>query len=780
MELQGSHAPSASPPPAPPMPLAIDHATRAAATSFLRNEVPQVLATAAELAAVEDPETEPYRSKYAAAAALEASRGKGEMLLRLFHPAASHHSAAAESAHAAREDAAMAGEIADAVAVLEYKSGAIAADVDEVTRAKALLMTAHARLQLNEPKHLRPLIDVCNLLGLLASNDEDHKASLAFLVRAHKYYHHYLNMQSQAAGEAAAADAMEEGGRSERRGEEEAREVESLHTITTFYLAQTLAAMGKKQRAAAFCAATLTRQLRLRQQFRAWDWAQNCAQLAGYYLGRDHFTTALHCLAAAATVLARHTAGQPVLPGGNGGDVGGGGGEAGGGEEEQPRSALFHVLSCFAAHSPLFSTPPYPRVPLLLASARFTPPASLSAPSCPSLHASTCACFPPTLVLPSHLPPPVPRHLRVLQRSVELDAAQPDASPAAHGTATPTPTPAAATATSSASAATGIDAPAGTAPTGTGAAAGGMDVDGGGREGQQEGDVDMGEGAEEREGEGSERWAGEGDVDIALGPDFSLLGLDPTADTCPRMLADGGDAGGEKGEGRGVEGEGDVVREYSHAVIHFNKAMTAFKAALEVYTSTDRFSDHFDIAMDISTLHRYLAYYEPSAHRAALIHQRRATRLLPLAPAINPSVYPTQAAQCVHEVASIALNAMELEADAARPPPKIIEPGKQAIQYFERFIALMQSSTPQGSDDVRFVYAHFHIARTHYRICTLLPPQDGKDHLQHSLNYFSKFLEHAARVGLQEQLQAEVGVAKEMVQLLPTKLAADLSRLSIS
>ncbi|CAI5978079.1 unnamed protein product [Closterium sp. NIES-64] len=721
MELQGSHAPSASPPPVPPMPLAIDHATRAAATSFLRDEFPQVLATAAQLAAVEDPETEPYRSKYAAAAALEASRGKAEMLLRLFHPAASHHSTAAESAHAAREDAAMAGEIADALAVLEYKSGAIAADVDEVTRAKGLLMHAHARLQLNEPKHLRPLIDVCNLLGLLASNDDDHKASLSFLVRAHKYYHHYLNMQSQAAGEAAAADAMEEGGGSEPRGEEEAREVESLHTITTFYLAQTLAAMGKKQRAAAFCAATLTRQLRLRQQFRAWDWAQNCAQLAGYYLGRDHFSTALHCLAAAATVLARHTAGQPVLPGGNGGDVGGGGGEAGGGEEEQVREVAANINIGIGKV-----------------------------------------------------------HLRVLQRSVELDAAQPDASPAAHATATPTPTPSAPTATSSASAATGSDAPAGAAPSGAGAATGGMDVDGGGREGQQEGDVDMGEGAEEREGEGGERWAGEGDVDIALGPDFSLLGLDPKADTCPRMLANGEGAGGEKGEGRGVEGEGDVVREYSHAVIHFNKAMTAFKAALEVYTSTDRFSDHFDIAMDISTLHRYLAYYEPSAHRAALIHQRRATRLLPLAPAINPSVYPTQAAQCVHEVASIALNAMELEADAARPPPKIIEPGKQAIQYFERFIALMQSSTPQGCDDVRFVYAHFHIARTHYRICTLLPPQDGKDHLQHSLNYFSKFLEHAARVGLQEQLQAEVGVAKEMVQLLPTKLAADLSRLSIS
>ncbi|CAI5471353.1 unnamed protein product [Closterium sp. Yama58-4] len=572
------------------MPLAIDHATRAAAASFLRDEFPQVLATAAQLVAVEDPETEPYRSKYAAAAALDALRGKADMLLRHFQPAASHHSAAADAADAAREDAATAGELLDAVAVLEYKSGAIAADVDEVTRAKGLLMRAHARLHLNEPKHLRPLIDVCNLLGLLASNDEDHKASLAFLVRAHKYYHHFLNLQSQAAGEAAATDAMEEGGGSERGGDEETREVESLHTITTFYLAQTLAAMGKKQRAAAFCAATLTRQLRLRQQFRAWDWAQNCAQLAG-------------------------------------------------------------------------------------------------------------------------------------------------------------------------------DAPAGTAPSGAaGAAAGGMDVDGGAREGQQGGDVDMGEGAEEQEGEGSERWAGEGDVDIALGPDFSLLGLDPKADTCARMLADGGDAGGQKGEGRGVEGEGeaDVVREYSHAVIHFNKAMTAFKAALEVYTSTDRFSDHFDIAMDISTLHRYLAYYEPSAHRAALIHQRRATRLLPLATAINPSVYPTQAAQCVHEVASIALNVMELEADAARPPPKIIDPAKQAIQYFERFIALMQSSTPQGCDDVRFVYAHFHIARTHYRICTLLPPQEGKDHLQHSLNYFSKFLEHAARVGVQEQLQSEVAVAKEM------------------
>ncbi|GJP38223.1 hypothetical protein CLOM_g22689 [Closterium sp. NIES-68] len=718
MELHGSHAPSTAPPSSPSMARAIDHSTRAAAASFLRDELPQVLARAAELAAVEDPETEPYRSKYAAATALEASRGKADMLLRVFQAAASPHpatDAAADAAGAGREDTARASDLADAVAVLDYKRGALAADVDEVTRAKSLLTAADAQLQLNDAKHLRSLIDVCNLLGLLTSNDDDHKASLAFLVRAHKYYHRYLGMWSQAAGE-----VMEEGGEGRQGGEEEAREVESLHTITTFYLAQTLAAMGKKRRAAAFCAATLTRQLRLRQQFRAWDWAQNCAQLAGYYLGRDEFTTALHCLAAASTVVARHRAGQPVLPGGNGADTGGAGADAGKGDDEQVREVAANIEIGVGKV-----------------------------------------------------------HLRVLQRSVELDAAQPDAAAAANPAATPTP---AAAAASSTAAAPSSDASAVTAPSGAGAAAGSMEVDGGRREGQHEGDVDMGEGGEEGDGEASERWAGEGDVDIALGPDFSLLGLDPHAGTCARMQADGGGTGGERGASGGAEGEGegDVVREYSHAVIHFNKAMAAFKAALEVYTSSDRFSDHFDIAMDISTLHRYLAYFEPSAHRAALIHQRRATRLLPLAGAINPSVYPSQAAQCVHELASIALNAMELEADAARAPAKIIEPGKQAIHYFDRFIALMQSSNPQDTDAARYVYAHFHAARTHYRICTLLPPQDGRDHLQHSLNYFSKFLEQAARMGLQEQLQAEVGVAKEMVQLLPTKLAADLSRLSIS
>lgn len=130
------------------------------------------------------------------------------------------------------------------------------------------------------------------------------------------------------------------------------------------------------------------------------------------------------------------------------------------------------------------------------------------------------------------------------------------------------------------------------------------------------------------------------------------------------------------------------------------------RCALQVFTADSFFSDHFDIVMDISTLHKVatgsglyaphsrftlshpqnirapswpqrhspcqcavpaplltpphpsppppfslypgpqnLAYFEPRAHRAALIHKRRATRLLPLSPSINPAVYPGQLAQ---------------------------------------------------------------------------------------------------------------------------------------
>ncbi|PAA77226.1 hypothetical protein BOX15_Mlig003246g2, partial [Macrostomum lignano] len=86
--------------------------------------------------------------------------------------------------------------------------------------------------------------------------------------------------------------------------------LESLHTKTLFYLAQAFGKADRPADSARYCQMTLNRQLAL-SDYAASEWAVNCAALSQYYLGVRDFARAHRCLCAASAVLAEAEAANP-------------------------------------------------------------------------------------------------------------------------------------------------------------------------------------------------------------------------------------------------------------------------------------------------------------------------------------------------------------------------------------------------------------------------------------------------------------------------------------
>ena len=71
--------------------------------------------------------------------------------------------------------------------------------------------------------------------------------------------------------------------------------LEKLHTLTLFYLAQSFTKLNLKDKAATYCAATMTRQY-ASKDYEIKDWCLNCVSLAEFYYNNKYFCQAQYLL----------------------------------------------------------------------------------------------------------------------------------------------------------------------------------------------------------------------------------------------------------------------------------------------------------------------------------------------------------------------------------------------------------------------------------------------------------------------------------------------------
>lgn len=243
------------------------------AEDFLQKTVPDALDEIAKLTAAEDPEEEPFRSKYKACELIEG-------LLRQLEPLS----------ESADEGPATRGRLLDIGAHLTFKLGSLNVDTEDWARGDEMLTRAKQQLSRDDagPACLYDLLDVNNTLGILWVNRGEPERAVGFLDAAKEVY-----------------ERMKE--RPNVDGEELSLRREASHSQTLFYLAQVMGVMGREDEAAALCGQCLTRQVAspgAGSCFSVDDWCQNAAQLGGYYITKGMWATGRALIAGAEHVFA--------------------------------------------------------------------------------------------------------------------------------------------------------------------------------------------------------------------------------------------------------------------------------------------------------------------------------------------------------------------------------------------------------------------------------------------------------------------------------------------
>ncbi|KAI8785085.1 KIF1-binding protein [Biomphalaria glabrata] len=179
---------------------------------------------------------------------------------------------------------------------LEQAIGLNYMDTEELAEGEDCLMSCLKRIEEYGLKDAVSLhMNILNYLGILWSERRDLEKSLGFLQQAENLYSNY----KKEIGDAPLAyiEFLEDfEGDDNEKAHQRCQSFENIHTHTLYYLAQVYAKLEKNSLSARYCHLTLQRQLQA-GDYNPVDWGLNAATLSQYYLTAEKYTEARHCLA---------------------------------------------------------------------------------------------------------------------------------------------------------------------------------------------------------------------------------------------------------------------------------------------------------------------------------------------------------------------------------------------------------------------------------------------------------------------------------------------------
>ncbi|CAH0386641.1 unnamed protein product [Bemisia tabaci] len=234
--------------------------------------------------------------------------------------------------------------------------------------------------------------------------------------------------------------------------------------------------------------------------------------------------------------------------------------------------------------------------------------------------------------------------------------------------------------------------------------------------------------------------------------------------------------------------ESQVTNQY---ILMFEDARLVFmnvrhwlKKAEEYYTLEDHASDYAQIVQDMSELYKLLAFYEDDESRQCKMHKRQIDCLEELVGKLNPQYYLDICRQVWFELGETYATILYVkEAQLQKencPNPQSLKKcnnlADQSIKNYSNFINSFKDRSdqlPEKFDDNwerSVLLAHFYIARMLSKIITV-DRQLRFDKTKESLNYYKFVVDYAEKhetaAGV---VGTELGVARDMVKLLPLKL----------
>ncbi|XP_050740456.1 KIF-binding protein-like isoform X1 [Eriocheir sinensis] len=154
------------------------------------------------------------------------------------------------------------------------------------------------------PSTIALTISCHNQLGILWSNRGLYSAARHHLDRADALYNEYQLKSAKLPRTIHSLFASSEKAAEDKSG---VAALEKLHTLTYYYLAQVYGHLGAPDTSAWYCHSTLQRQL-ASKDYDPLEWAINAATLSQFYQGKEKFRVSRHLLASASKVLSSHEA----------------------------------------------------------------------------------------------------------------------------------------------------------------------------------------------------------------------------------------------------------------------------------------------------------------------------------------------------------------------------------------------------------------------------------------------------------------------------------------
>lgn len=220
--------------------------------------------------------------------------------------------------------------------------------------------------------------------------------------------------------------------------------------------------------------------------------------------------------------------------------------------------------------------------------------------------------------------------------------------------------------------------------------------------------------------------------------------------------------------------------------VFFNIQAWSCKAQ-EYYNLNNLASDYIEIVQDQSQMYLNLLFFDDNSENQAKLHKRRADLLETVLANVNPQYYLQYCRQIWFELAQIYADILDIKTEKLReikerPKPqallKINNLVEKSITNYMNFINSFKEAENKDlpakfSEDAEkpLLQAYFHIAALYGRFITLDKPKQLQN-VEKSLQHYKIVTEYCERnVKAKELIPMELGICKEMVALLPIKVA---------
>uniref|UniRef100_UPI00398F210B KIF-binding protein isoform X1 n=1 Tax=Pristiophorus japonicus TaxID=55135 RepID=UPI00398F210B len=243
-----------------------------------------------EVESKHDPESEPYRSKYAAR----------ELLKELKAEVGQWAQAGDSEDERAEQRLSQDGHWLQKLAVVELQLGLNHTETEELSAGEEHLAKC---VRVLEPFKLSPaavsiFIQAENQLGILWAGLEEMEKAQTYLEDAESLYNQYTKEIGTPPLDTHEHFLAEE----ERLSEQERhKRFEKVYTHTLYYLAQVYKHLDMNEKAAWYCHTTLQRQLQF-THYNPVEWAINAATLSQYYITKQRYMEGRLCLAASTVI----------------------------------------------------------------------------------------------------------------------------------------------------------------------------------------------------------------------------------------------------------------------------------------------------------------------------------------------------------------------------------------------------------------------------------------------------------------------------------------------